>query len=172
MRLLQANAAVEQRCLTTAGMRCHGTTKEQPLARFAGTEQARLLPWPVTPFDIAEWKKGTLHRDCHVVFDNAYYSAPFRFGGQALFVRGGTHEVKLYTRDYPLIAPHDRAEKPGQRQTHPAHRPPELLPGLYLDRPGCQAAAADSGPATEEVVAGLLGDSIVDRLPTGRRLLG
>jgi hypothetical protein len=170
--LTQANEDVQKWCLTTAGERCHGTTREQPLARFMETEKDRLQPLPAVPYDIAVWKKVKLHRDCHVVFDNAYYSAPFRFVGQQLFARGGTHEVKLYNSDYQLIATHERAEKPGQRQTHPAHLPPELLPGLYLDRPGCQAAAADIGPATECVVTTLLADSVVERLPMVRRLLG
>lgn len=169
--LTQANQDVRAWCLTTAGQRCHGTTKEQPLRRFLETEQGRLQLLPATPYDLAEWKKVTLHRDCHVVFDNAYYSAPFRLVSQELLVRGGTQTVKIYNSDYQLIATHERAEKPGQRQTNPAHLPPELLPGLYLDRPGCQIAAADVGPATGEVVALLLADLVVERLPTVRRLL-
>jgi hypothetical protein len=59
----------------------------------------------------------------------------------------------------------------GQRQTHPAHLPPELLPGLYLDRAGCLAAAADIGPATARLTTALLADSVVERLPMARRLL-
>lgn len=168
----QANQDVKRWCLTTAGQRRHGTTKEPPLLRFRETEQARLRPLPATPYDLAVWKKVKLHRDCHVVFDEAYYSAPFRFVGQKLQVRGGTHEVKLYSGDYQLIATHQRAQKAGQRLTNPAHLPPEMLPGLYLDRQGCQAAAADIGPATAQVVDTLLADRVVVRLPTARRLLG
>jgi hypothetical protein len=106
-----------------------------------------------------------------VVFDNAYYSAPFRLVGQKVQVRGGTREVKIYSADYQLIATHERAQKPGERLTHPAHLPPEMLPGLYLDRPGCQATAADIGPATAQVVETLLADPVVERLPIARRLL-
>lgn len=169
--LTQANQDVKRWCLTTAGQRCHGTTKEQPLLRFQETEQARLQPLPATPYDLAEWKEVKLHPDCHVVFDNAYYSAPFRLVGQKVQVRGGTREVKIYSADYQLIATHERAQKPGERLTHPAHLPPEMLPGLYLDRPGCQAAAADIGPATAQVIDSLLADPVVERLPMARRLL-
>lgn len=169
--ITQANQDVQKWCLTTAGQRIHGTTKEQPLARFEAQEKACLQSLPETPYDLAVWKKVKLHRDCHVVFDNAYYSAPFRFVGQRLQLRGGTHEVRIYTPNYQLMATHPRARKPGERHTHPDHLPPELLPGLYLDRQGCQTAAADIGPATQEVVATLLADSVVDRLPMVRRLL-
>jgi hypothetical protein len=48
------------------------------------------------------WKQVKLHRDGHVVFDNAYYSAPFHLVGQHLWVRGGAREVQLYTERYEL----------------------------------------------------------------------
>jgi hypothetical protein len=169
--LPQANRAVRLWCETTAGQRIHGTTKEQPLVRFHTVEQARLRALPATPYDLAVWKVVKLHRDCHVVFEYAYYSAPYRLVEQPLRVRGGTQTVQIYTLDYQLVATHDRAHQPGQRQTHPAHLPPELLDGLFVDRTTCQAVAQDIGPATSQVVQQLLSDAVVDRLPTTRRLL-
>lgn len=38
------------------------------------------------------------------------------------------------------------------------------MAGLLLERPACQAAATDIGPATAQVVAHLLADPAVDRL--------
>lgn len=169
--LQQANRDVRVWCMTTAGQRSHGTTREKPLVRFEETEQARLQALPETPYDMAVWKKATVHRDCHVVYDNAYYSAPFRLVQQQLFIRGGNQEVRLYNSDYQLVATHERAPHPGARQTHPAHLPPELLPGLYLDRDNCQTVANDIGPATGELVETLLSDPVLERLPTARRLL-
>lgn len=169
--LAQANRDVLVWCETTAGLRTHGTTKEQPLQRFLDTERSRLQPLPEAPYDLAIWKVVKLHRDCHVVFDNAYYSAPHRLVGQQLRVRGGIQSVRIFTLDYQLIASHERATQPGQRFTHPGHLPPELLDGLFMDREACRTAAQDIGPATSEVVAQLLDDGVVDRLPTVRRLL-
>ena len=48
-------------------------------------------------YDLAIWKRAKLHRDCYVVFENAYYSGPFRLVGEYLYVRGGSQEVRLYT---------------------------------------------------------------------------
>ena len=169
--LTQANADVQQWCLTTAGLRIHGTTREQPLARFTQTEQATLLPLPAAAYDLAIWKQVTVYRDCYITFDNAYYSVPFRLVGQRLRVCGGTQSVRLYTPDYTLVATHSRAKQPGERHTHPDHLPPEKLPGLLLGRPAAQAAARDIGVATAEVVSALLGDPVVERLPTVQRLL-
>jgi transposase len=70
--ITQANRDVRRWAKTTAGYRVHGTTKEKPLERFE-LEQATLRPLPNTPYDMAVWKQVKLHRDCHVVFDQAYY---------------------------------------------------------------------------------------------------
>lgn len=168
--ITQANQDVLHWVNTTAGQRIHGTTREKPLVRFE-TERQALLPLPATPYDMAVWKQVKLHRDCHVVFDHAYYSAPFRLVGQRLWVRGGTREVHIYTDDYQLVATHPRAQCPGQRLTHLDHLPPQKGPGLILSRDGCRQQAAEIGPAPREVVDGLLDHRPEDRLRTAGRLL-
>ena len=168
--ITQANQDVLRWVNTTAGQRIHGTTKEQPLVRFE-TEREALLPLPGTPYDMAVWKQVTLHRDCYVVFDQAYYSAPFRLEGQQLWVRGGTREVHIYTADYQLIATHPRAQRPGQRLTHLDHLPPHKVPGLILSRDTCRQQASQIGPATRQVVDELLNHRPEDRLRTAGRLL-
>ena len=169
--ITQANQDAKVWCLTTAGQRTHGTTRKQPLVQFETVEKATLQPLPDTPYDLAVWKQAKLHRDCYVVFDNAYYSAPFRLVGQTLRLRGGGQEVRLYTSDYQLVATHERANEAGERITNPAHLPPDKLPGLVLDRAACQAVAADIGLATTALVGRLLADPVVDRLSMVRRLL-
>ena len=168
--ITQANRDVKRWLQTTAGQRIHGTTREKPLARFE-IEREALLPLPDTPYDLAVWKQVKLHRDCHLVFDNAYYSAPFRLVGQSLWVRGGSQEVQIYTDDYQLVAIHPRAQRPGQRLTHLDHLPHHKVPGLTLTRPACRQQAADIGPATQQVVQGLLDHRPEDRLRTAGRLL-
>lgn len=169
--LAQANQEVRAWCATTAGRRIHGTTKEQPLLRFQKIEQAALRPLPTTAYDLAVWKVAKLHRDCHVVFEHAYYSAPYRLVEQSLRIRGGAQTVQIYTHTFHLVATHERAQQPGQRMTHPAHLPPHLVEGLCTDHAACQATAQEIGPATTQVVAQLLADPVVERLPTTRRLL-
>jgi hypothetical protein len=161
--ITQANADVRTWCRTTAGLREHGTTHEQPLLRFQTTEQALLKPLPATPYDLAIWKRVKLHRDCYVVFEQAFYSAPFRLIGQLLWVRGGSQEVRLYTSDYALVVTHPRAARAGERLTHPDHLPPEKAPGVLWTRETCQALATEVGPATTEVVQTLLADPTIDR---------
>ncbi len=169
--LTQANADVLAWCRTTAGQRRHGTTKVQPLWRFETTERAALQPLPATPYDLATWKEVRVQRDCYVVFDGSFYSAPFRAIGQRVRVRGGGREVKLYGPDYALLATHPRADQPGERHTHHDHLPPEKLPGLLLNRAACRRTADAIGPATAAVVHDLLADPAVDRGTTVGRVL-
>jgi hypothetical protein len=170
-RLDQANREVRQWCLSTAGLRVHGTTKEKPLERFERVEQACLKALPETPYDMIVWKQVKLYRDCYVVFEGAYYSAPFRLVGQKLWLCAGSRQVRLYNLKYERVATHERAARPGERLTHPDHLPPEKLPGLLLDRDNCLAEALQIGPATHQVVQSVLEDPVLDRLPTAGRLL-
>lgn len=170
--LPQANQDVRRWCLTTAGQRSHGTTKEPPLRRFQDVEQAQLKPLPRAPYDSAVWAEVTVAADGHIVFANSYYSVPLNQPkGTPLLVRGGAQQVVIYDRRHQWVTTHDRATRPGQRQTHPDHLPPAKVQGLLLDRQHCRAAAADIGPATSQIVNELLDDPVIDRLRTAGRLL-
>jgi transposase len=169
--LSQANQDVLVWCGTTAGLRRHGTTKEQPLKRFEETERDRLQPLPTSPYELAVWKKLTLNRDCYVEFEESYYSAPHRLIGQLVWVCANLKQVRIFDPNYNLVATHERASQPGIRQTHLDHLPPELVPGLTLSREGCRQQAHLIGPATSRIVDIYLADPVIDRLPTVGRLL-
>jgi transposase len=171
LNLVQANREVRVWCQEEAGMRIHGTTKEPPRRRFEEVEKGRLKPLPETAYDLAIWKKAKLHRDCHIVFEGSYYSAPFRLVGQSLWVCAGTRQVRLFNEKYELVATHERATKPGTRQTHRDHYPAEKLPGLERTREGCLAQAAELGPAIQQAVEQILSDPVLDRVHQAGRLL-
>jgi transposase len=171
MALVQANREVRKWCQEEAGLRIHGTTKEQPRRRFEEVEKRRLKPLPEAPYDMAVWKKAKLHRDCHIVFEGSYYSAPFRLVGQSLWVCAGTRQVRLFNEKYELVATHERATKPGTRQTHRDHYPAEKLPGLERTRESCLAQATDLGSAVQHTVEQILADPVLDRIHQAGRLL-
>lgn len=121
-----ANERVLVWCVDTAGRRIHGTTKEMPRLRFDEIERATLQPVPAAPYALATWKKAKLHHDCHVVFEDAFYSAPHRLIGQRLWVRGADTSVQIF-HEHLLVASHSRASRRGQRLTHPDHLPPAKI---------------------------------------------
>jgi transposase len=167
----QLNVKLRAWCEQVAGQRIHGTTRQTPLGRFQSVEKAALLALPREPYDLAVWARLTVHRDCHLTFERSYYSAPFRFVGKELWVRGGIRTVSLYGDDHQLVATHDRARVPGTRQTILAHLPPEKVPNLVLTREDCRRQAAEVGPAAEAIVTRLLEHRPEDRLRVAGRLL-
>lgn len=151
-----------------AGVRRHGTTHEQPLARFE-RERAALLPLPAEPFEPVVWKTCKLHRDCHVVFENGYYSAPHALIGATLSVAGTAKTVRIFHEHRP-VAVHSRCPA-GERRTLLDHLPPEKVAGLTLTPEICRDRAAGIGAATTEVVTRWLEERPIDRLGAAHRLL-
>ncbi len=125
--------------LEEAGVRIHGTTHERPLERFA-IEQPLMRELPPVAPDLGAWHRVKLHRDCHVKFDYALYSAPFTLIGQYLWLRATDVAVSIF-QDYRLIATHLRCRRRGERRTVPDH-----------------------GPSCSALIEQLLGDRIVERL--------
>jgi hypothetical protein len=158
-------------CQTTAGLRIHGTTREQPLVRFEEIEKEILSPLPESPYDLTIWKHVKVYRDCYVVFDQAYYSVPYRLYPGKVWICGGSRSVRIYDEAYQLQATHERAHQPGQRLTHLAHLPPTKVPGLIQDADSLLAAAETVGPAVLQIVQTFLDDPILYRIPTAGRLV-
>lgn len=168
-RLPDDNAALRVWVETVAGLRCHGTTRWQPLIRFREVERAALLPLPEAPYDLGVWRQAKLHPDCHVVVDGAYYSAPHRLIGRSLWVRGNGHDVVIF-HDHERLATH-RWGPPGTRRTIDTHYPPDKLAFLMATPSWCRARAEAIGPAATELVARLLAERPLDRLRTTQAIL-
>lgn len=171
--ITQNNPAVLSWCQTTAGLRIHGTTKEKPLERFEQVEKALLKLLPESPYDIAVWKQVKIYRDGYVYFDQAFYSVPHELYPKPgkVWLCGGSKQVRIFDPNYHLVATHERAAKPGERQTHLAHLPPEKVPGLTQTPESLLVEAEAVGPAALEIVQALLSDPVLYRVPTAGRLI-
>jgi len=117
----EVNRALDRWCIEVAGERVHGTTQHRPLALFAEQEQAALLPLPSTRFQLVEWCRAKVHRDCTVSFDRRLYSVPWRFVGRDVWLRASPTTVTVYCDD-TRIADHSR-RGPGWRSIDDAHLP-------------------------------------------------
>ena len=168
--LAEGNRALLAWCGEVA-QRIHGTTKKKPCEQFAAHEKAALNPLPATAYDLALYKKVKLHRDCHVNFDNAYYSAPFRLVSQTLWVRGGLHDVRILTQDHHCVATHPRAKEPGERVTNSEHYPREKAALLPRTPAALREEAEQIGASTLAVIAEILSHPVLDRTASAARLL-
>jgi transposase len=152
--LADCRARAETWCLTTAGLRIHGTTQCRPLEAFGVEERRLLLPAPGSPFDIPRWSEPKVHRDFHVEVDKALYSVPHHLIGHHVRARRDSSTVKLYFRG-ELVKLHPR-KAPGQRSTDVADYPSgkEIYATRDIERLGQMAAG--HGAAVGLFAQGLL----------------
>ncbi len=115
--LADLNAQARRWVTEEAGVRIHGTTREQPLDLFS-LEKPLMQDLPAIAPDLGTWHRVILHRDCHVKFDYSLYSAPFGLVTQSLWVRATDVSVSIF-QDYRQVASHLRCRKPGGRRTSP-----------------------------------------------------
>jgi transposase len=105
---------------SVADTRIHGTTRRQVEKVFEEAERPALQPLPAGLFPVFEEARRAVHRDGHVEFKKAYYSAPPEYAGRQVWVRQETRLLRIYNLRREQIALHALAE-PGKFATDPAH---------------------------------------------------
>ncbi|MFC1573320.1 IS21 family transposase [Candidatus Eisenbacteria bacterium] len=143
-------------CLGTAGTRRHGTTQKPPLVVFEEIEKRVLKPLATARFDTPEWAGCTVHPDHHIQFRKALYSAPHRYLGRKVTVRGDRALVRIYRRG-ELIKTHP-TQSPGGRSTDYNDYPQEqtayaLRDPQRLIRQAC-ARGVSIGSFTRQLLSG------------------
>jgi transposase len=161
--LTDANRQLAAWLLGEAGHRIHGTTHERPLIRFEETERHLLGALPERAPEPAVWTRLKLPTQCHLRFEKAYYSAPFRLIGRHLWLRATPTAVQIY-EEHSLVAVHARLARPGQRSTVADHLPPAGRAFLRSDPAWCRTEADTVGAACSELVGRLLDHPILERL--------
>ena len=89
-------------------------------------EQEELLELPPEPYVYTERKVAKVSGDCHIRFDNAYYSVDKAFKHKPVMVKATTDRVKIYSMDGHFICEHMRASHRGQWITDPSHLPKDF----------------------------------------------
>lgn len=148
-----------------AGMRIHGTTGERPLDVFEQVERAALKSLPTRRPDLVVWHRAKLHRDCHVVFRGAMYSAPWTLVGKQLWVRADRSCVQLFCDD-DRVATHEPAA-PGKRRTDDRHLPEHRADYRHRARSYWEERADALGPEVGAYIREVFdSDDVLDQLRT------
>lgn len=148
-----------------AGQRIHGTTGQRPLDTFEQVERATLLALPARRPELVVWHRAKLHRDCHVVFRAAMYSAPWTLVGKTLWVRADRSTVQIYCDD-DRVAMHERT-KPGKRRTDERHLPEHRADYRHRARSFWEQRADALGPEVGAYIREVFdSDDVLDQLRT------
>ncbi len=143
--LADSQRRAEQWCLTTAGLRDHGTTHQQPLVVFDTEEKQALRPVPEQPYDLPTYDDVKVHRDQHFCVAYALYSMPVQYVGTRVHVRVDQSMVRVYDRGV-LVKTHPRQPK-GGRHSDPADFPEHKMIYATRDVAALLRKAAEAGPA-------------------------
>jgi transposase len=142
-----------------ANERRHGTTGRRPRALFEEHEREAMIPLPATRWELVVWKKATLHRDSHVQVDGGFYSAPWRFLHQELWVRSTPHRIAIYHQDEHLYT-HARIAR-GKRSTIDEHLPEHRRDLRHRSREHWIDRARAIGPEIEHLAEEIFGSDDV-----------
>jgi transposase len=169
--LADAQRRVQAWCVTTAGLRLHGTTYQRPAEQFAAEEAEMLLPAPTSRYDVPIFATPKVARDLHIEVARGLYSVPAELVGQRVDVRADATLVKVFVRGQ-LVKTHLRVAA-GSRSTDPGDYPVGRAEYALRDVTTLITKAGSAGPAVGVYATRLLDTPLPwTRMRTVYRLLG
>ncbi len=116
-------------------------------SRFEELDKPALKPLPATQYELAYWKKATVHLDYHVEVEGHYYSVPYNLVKKKLDVRYTAHTVECFYRN-KRVASHLRSDLRGRHTTVKEHMPIKHQKYLEWSPDRFKRWAAKIGPQT------------------------
>ena len=169
----EANRQLKQ-WIMEVGNRIHGTTKQMPLKMFAELDKPALLPLPESPCGYTAWSKVRVHCDSHVTYEKAYYSAPYEYVGETLWLCADDRLVKLFVEKKgrnEQVALHVIAGRAGERRTNLSHLPPHKAAWILHNPQWCKSEAEKVGSNCKKMIDLLLDAGVVDHLRAAQGIL-
>lgn len=136
----------------------HRTMKRYGKSRrelFEAVERPALRPLPSSPFEFAEWSKGRVNIDYHVLVDHHLYSVPYGLVHEAVEARRTAETVEVYHRQ-KRVASHRRSYVKGGFTTDPAHMPSSHRAHAEWTPSRILSWAEKVGPNTRELCDAIL----------------
>jgi|GEM_PF-188916 len=105
-----------------ANKRIHGITKKVPNEVFINEEQTALHPLPATPYAIYNRLERKVASNCHIFFNNHYYSVPAKLVGSVVTIRYSDAVLKVIA-DGSEVCCHPISHEIGAYTTVRSHLP-------------------------------------------------
>jgi len=118
-------------------------------------EKNHLKPLPLDPYKVAVYHRAVLSRDCHLIFDQNYYSAPHELRGKELDVWATAKTVEIFFNN-ERVALHGRRKSTRKFMTDTSHYPPAQQAYAEEDIQKIIMRAIGVGPETEALIKNLL----------------
>lgn len=161
--IVEDQSALERWTKEVSDQRVHGTTARRPIELFEEAERTALIPLPKARFEIVIWKVARLHSDSHVQVDGAFYSAPWKYLHQDLWVRCTKASIAIWHGEVHLWT-HSKLPR-GGRSTVPEHLPEYRRDLRERSRGHWEERARKIGPEVEALVAAVFAaDDVLTQL--------
>ncbi len=118
-------------------------------------EKSYLKALPEVDYIVMTHKKARQHSDCHLEFEDNFYSAPYQYRGQELDVWATENTIEIYCKQERL-AVHGRMKIRGKFITNKDHYPPEYIAYLEDTPSSLKERAIKYGENTALVIDKLL----------------
>jgi hypothetical protein len=157
-------------CKDEIAHRVTRTTGRTPWDLYINEDKPALKALPEQSFECPVWQESLVHRDQHVVFDGAFYSVPYQYTNQQVWVRA-TEKVVQFFSNIILIKTHARALNKGEWVTNDFDYPEGARKFLQQDEQYCINSAKEIGDATFEFITEILTPSSLTRRRKAQALL-
>lgn len=125
-RTFNSTAEAKEQCQKwmkeKANKRIHGTTQKIPEEIFNQNEKSKLLPLPENEFSFFNRAVRTVRPNCHINFENNYYSVPSNLILKNVIIRWNRNTLKIVFNNEE-VAVHLISKQKGQYITNRAHLP-------------------------------------------------
>lgn len=127
-----------------ANQRIHGTTRRVPMQVFLAQEKEKLQALPVEEFSFFNRGVRIVAANCHIHFENNYYSLPAMLVGKEVTVRWNAHLIRIIHQG-EQVALHHLAAGQGNYVTVRCHMPDYKTYSQTEYQAGYEAKMADIG---------------------------
>jgi transposase len=151
--LVELNKSLQEH-LTLFHQKKHRIFKKTRQLMFS-EEKSFLKTLPEVDYLVMTHKKARPHSDCHLQFEDNFYSTPYQYRGQEVDVWATENTVEIYCKQERL-AVHSRIKVRGKFITNKDHYPPEYVAYLEDTPTSLRARAKKFGENTSLVMEKLL----------------
>ena len=138
-----------------ANVRTHGTTRKIPLEVFKLEEKGKLQPLPREEFAFFNRAERMVAPNCHIHFENNYYSVPSSLVGKEITVRWNDHLLRIIYQG-EQVALHCKVTGQGNYVTQRSHLPDYKIYSQTEYQAKYEAKMADIGEHAHEYFNRLL----------------
>lgn len=145
--IAEINAAIKP-LVATLNAQSFQKMKTSRRELFESVDRPALKPLPTERYQFAEWKKAKINIDYHFIFDEHFYSVPWKHIRKPVEIRSTAKTVECFYKG-ERIAAHARSHKRYGYSTFEKHMPPAHLAHAHGSSPERLKRWADKiGPQT------------------------